>query len=422
MNSLRNQWLTRVAALRRSGGDRLELWLPPDWPRADGELSWRRTLSGGGVRQGSQRGLGGLAPAEDIIVWTPAAESLLVRARLPTRSAAKIVQALPYALEEQLTEPPERLHFAFAHEQDGALAVAVTSRERMEAWLAALSVAGLSPTQLAPVSLSLPLAQGAWTLAFVGSEVALRCGPRAGFGSPAERRPPAWLHALLAEARGESAAPERIVTIDAPPDLDFDAWREALGLPVEPLRRAEAALPASALNLLQQRYAPRGRMSALWRGYVPAAALLAAWLASALVFDAVEWARLSSAARSAEAEMRSLLMKSFPEIRTVIDPAEQMRRGLEELSGRGGGAAPGDLLSLLAEAAPAIEGEPRVRVQRMEYADRALVIRAVATETDAESLARSLRAKSLEVELQRSGGEAQLRVRVATQVSQRGKS
>ena len=415
------RWLGWSAALRAKGGERLDLWLPPGWPRSEAELRWRRTLSGGGVRQGSQRGLAGLAPAGDVVVWTPAAESLLLRARLPTRSAAKIVQALPYALEEQLTEPPEGLHFAFAQEPDGALAVAVTSRERMEGWLAALSAAGLSPTHLAPVTLSLPLAEGAWTLAFVGGEIALRCGLRAGFGSPAEPRPPAWLHALLAEARGEANAPERILTIDAPPGWDAAAWREALGLPLEAMRRGEAVSPAPPLNLLQQRYAPRGRLSGLWRGYVPAAALLAAWLAVTLVFEAVEWGKLSWAMRSADGEMRSLLTKSFPEVRTIVDPAEQMRRGLEELNARGGGAAPGDLLSLLARAAPAIEGEPRVRVQSIEYADRSLVVRAAAAEADAESLARALRAKSLEVELQRSGGEAQLRVRAAGQVPPRGK-
>src|SRR5205823_531655 len=123
------------------------------------------------------------------------------------RSAAKIVQALPFALEEQLIDPPERLHFAFAHEADGALAVAVTRRERMESWLAALAAAGLAPTQLAPVTLSVPLAERAWTLAFVDGEIVLRSGARTGLGGPAERRPPAWLHAALAEARNEAGAP-----------------------------------------------------------------------------------------------------------------------------------------------------------------------------------------------------------------------
>ena len=415
-------WLDFSAAWRRRGGDRLELWLPRNWPAEDSELRWRRVAPGGAVREGSQRGLEGLAPAEDIIVWTPAAETLLLRARLPTRSSAKIVQALPYALEEQLIEPPESLHFAFAHEADGALAVAVTRRERMESWLAALAAAGLAPTRLAPVTLSLPLADRAWTLSFVDGEIVLRSGVRAGLGGPAEPRPPAWLQAALAEARSESGAPERILVVDAPADLDSAAWREGLGLPLEAMRPGEAAVPEAPLDLLQQHYAPRARMAALKRAYVPAAALLAAWLLATLAFDAIEWARLSRAAGAAEEEMRTLLMKSFPETRAILDPAEQMRRGLEDLGARSGIAAPGDMLSLLARAAPAIERESRLRVQGVEYADRALTVRLVASEADAESVARTLRARALEVDVQRASGEARLRVRAAASPRGEGKS
>jgi len=109
--------------------------------------------------------------------------------------------------------------------------------------------------------------------------------------------------------------------------------------------------------------------------------------------------------------MRALLLKSFPDTRTILDPAEQMRRGLEALSAGTGAAAPDDMLALLARTLPAIEREPRVRVQGIEYAEHALNLRLAAAEPDAESLARSLRALQLEVDLQRSGGEARLRVR-----------
>src|SRR5882724_4997818 len=318
-------WHDLSASWRGKGGDRLELWLPRNWPAEDSELRWRRVAAGGAVEQGAQRGLEGLAPAEEVIVWTPAAETLFLHTRLPTRSAAKIVQALPFALEEQLIDPPERLHFAFAHEADGALAVAVTRRERMESWLAALAAAGLAPTRLAPVTLSLPLADRAWTLSFVDGEIVLRSGVRAGLGGPAEPGPPAWLHAAFAEARSESGAPERILLVDAPADLDSAAWSEGLGLPLDAMRPEEAAVPEAPLDLLQQHYAPRARIAALKRAYVPAAALLAAWLLATLAFDAIEWARLSRAAGAAEEEMRTLLMKSFPETRAILDPAEQMR-------------------------------------------------------------------------------------------------
>ena len=420
-NLSKGAWLDLSASWRRKGGDRLELWLPRNWPAEDSELRWRRLAAGGAVRQGAQRGLEGLAPAEEIVVWTPAAETLFLRARLPTRSIAKIVQALPFALEEQLIDPPERLHFAFSHEADGALAVAVTRRERMESWLAALAAAGLAPTHLAPVTLSLPLADRAWTLAFVDGEIVLRSGARAGLGGPAELRPPGWLHAALAEARTEASAPERILLVDAPADLDSAAWRQALGLPLEPMRPGDASVPAAPLDLLQQHYAPRARLAALKRAYIPAAALLAAWLLATLALDAVEWVRLSRAARAADEEMSALLLKSFPETRAILDPAEQMRRGLEDLGARSGVAAPGDMLFLLSRAAPVIERESRVRVQGIEYAERALVIRVAASEADAESVARALRARSLDVEVQRTGGEARLRVRAVAPSSGKGK-
>src|SRR5690242_4656286 len=101
---LGSRWLDAAAAWHREGDDRLELWLPRNWPGEDSEVRWRRFAPGAGAAQGSQRGLEGLAPAEEIIVWTPASETVLLRARLPTRSAAKIAQALPFALEEQLIE------------------------------------------------------------------------------------------------------------------------------------------------------------------------------------------------------------------------------------------------------------------------------------------------------------------------------
>src|ERR1700704_1118769 len=415
MNLLKSRaWLDLSASWRRKGGERLELWLPRNWPAEDSELRWRRVAAGGAVEQGAQRGLEGLAPPAGILVWTPAAETLFLRARLPTRSTAKIVQALPFALEEQLVDPPERLHFAFAHEADGELAVAVTRRERMESWLGALAAAGVAPTHLAPVTLFVPLADRAWTLAFVDGEIVLRSGARAGLGGPAEQRPPAWLHAALAEARTEASAPERILLVDAPADLDSGAWREALGLPLESMP-GDATVPAAPLDLLQQHYAPRARLAALKRAYLPAAALLAAWLFATLALDGIEWARLSRAASAADEEMRALLLKSFPETRAILDPAEQMRRGLEDLGAGSGIAAPGDMLFLLARAAPVIERESRVRAQGIEYAARTLVIRLAASEADAESLARTLRARSLDVEVQRVGGEARLRVGAAGQ-------
>jgi len=239
----------------------------------------------------------------------------------------------------------------------------------------------------------------------------LRCGLHAGYGGPRESQPPGWLHTALAEARAESSAPERLLLADAPQEVDAQAWRAALGLPVEVVSSGVAS-PKAPLDLLQQRYAQRGRgTAALQRAYLPAAALLVAGIALSLLLDGIEWGRTAYRVRAADEEMRTLLMKSFPETRVILDPAEQMRRGLEVLGAKGGAASPGDMLYLLARASPAFEREARLRVQGLEYADKALTVRVAATQRDADSLAQALRARSLEVTVERAGGEARLRLR-----------
>jgi hypothetical protein len=69
------------------------------------------------------------------------------------------------------------------------------------------------------------------------------------------------------------------------------------------------------------------------------------------------------------------------------------------------------MLYLLARASPAFEREARLRVQAIEYADKSMSVRIAATQKDAESLAGALRARSLEVTVDRAGGEARLQLR-----------
>jgi type II secretory pathway component PulL len=242
----------------------------------------------------------------------------------------------------------------------------------------------------------------------------LRCGLHAGFGGTRESQPPGWLHTALAEARAESSAPERILLLDPPGDIDAAAWRAALGLPLDTLSPSGAAVPAAPLDLLQQRYTQRGRgTAALQRAYLPAAVLLAAGLAFTLILDAAEWGRTAYRVHAAEEEMRALLVKSFPDTRVIVDAAEQMRRGLEDLGAKSGAASPGDMLFLLARASPAFEREARLRVQAIDYSDKTLTFRLAATQADADSIARALRERSLEVTVDRAGGEARLQLRAA---------
>ena len=64
-----------------------------------------------------------------VIALVPAAEALTTTVNIPVRGAAKLLATLPFALEDQLAEDVEKLHFASeSRRKDGQVPVAVVAR------------------------------------------------------------------------------------------------------------------------------------------------------------------------------------------------------------------------------------------------------------------------------------------------------
>src|SRR6202050_4248587 len=81
-----------------------------------------------------------------VVVLAPATQILLAEPELPPGSGAKLARAVPFALEEQLTEDIDQLAFAVGRRSErGTTPVAVVSRSILQAWISTLSQAGISP-------------------------------------------------------------------------------------------------------------------------------------------------------------------------------------------------------------------------------------------------------------------------------------
>src|SRR5690606_36001790 len=93
---------------------------------------------------GSSWRRGDAVPAEaQVAVVVPAETVALHRPRMPTRRAAELRQAVPFALEERLAEPVEQLHFALGRRDGEEIDVAVVARRDMHGWLRRLDAAPL---------------------------------------------------------------------------------------------------------------------------------------------------------------------------------------------------------------------------------------------------------------------------------------
>lgn len=373
---------TRLPSLKMSDSGTLVLRLPRDWPESEAGVAWWWGAGAKAAQHGVVEQLSDLPPftrGARVQVWSPATDTLLARVMLPTRTRAKILQALPFALEEQVLGEPENQSYSYRPQADGSLAVAVSERRRLQAWTDALQAAGRSAASLCPATLKVPYDEGHWSLGAENAESILRTGPMSGLACElsADLSVPMTLSIALREARDNEQLPMGLVVYNPPAGLDVAAWSEALQLPVEARAQdywAQSPTSPPPINLLEREFAGKGGDSLPLAKLRPAAIMLAIWMVVGFGFNLWEWWQLKHTYSAQRAEMLALFKNSFPTAKLVGDPAPLMARSLTALQSGSGSLAPGDMLPLLASAAPALQTASQTRLRTLQYAESNLTL------------------------------------------------
>ena len=366
---LRRATMPAVARWRRKGKEK-----PCDVREGTAAATWDLVLTSGEplvvawrgpageAGRGTLEALPAAARRAPLRVWTPAVDTLLTRVNWPGRRRAKLVQALPFLLEEQLLMEPEALDFTHRQTAEG-IVVAVTAKAQLDAWRTAFADAGLGAS-FCPLSLGLPLAEGAWTCRYADGQWAVRTGVYGGFGAMGRATvPPAPLVQALREASAAGTSPAVLHLCDG--DEALGAMLAAsLDIPVVQDARpaGTGVVPPFRLGETQ------GAMTAAGRAAIRALrpAIVAAGLSVLLgvVAMTAQWVRLGAMHARLQAAETQLFAQSFPDV-PVLDPASQMASRARALAARAGGA--GSFLGLLGQAAPALKTLPPGALGGLHY-------------------------------------------------------
>lgn len=341
-----------------------------------------------------------LSSGKSVQVLVPSTEVLLTRVQLPKTNASRLAKAIPYALEEDVADDVEALHFAFALQGDG-IAVAVVARSTLDAWLQCLRSAGIEPDALIPDVLAVPWLPNTWSLVADERLALVRTGGRSGFSIElgalqgcldaalleAKEQPPAQLYLYnIAENEVEELITQGFST-PAPP---VTSQRIEDGELTKLL--AYKHLPAG-LNLLQGAYTPRGEAKNRWMVWRLSAALGLLLLIALGVNETNERLRLRAATQEADARLEVLFRKTFPETQRIINPVAQMEQQLHALRMRHNGAR-GDFLALLAEGGASLNMLAGVQVESLDYQSGRLDLDVIVQDVQAlDELKRTLRAQ-----------------------------
>lgn len=310
------------------------------------------------------------------VVLIPGACVSMHGASLPTQNRQRMLRAAPYALEDQLVDDVEDLHFALGDSGgDQPTPVAVIARARMDHWLARLREHGLEPQLVAPDYLAVPWQEGAWSLWVEGNTVLLRSARQRGSVLDV-----ATLDVMLPLLLNESdTRPARLVVYGRLPDdgqgmqslclesgLEFQQHSGDESL----LQKAASAGEGALVNLLQGDYGRREQWGRQWRPWLPVAAMLAIWLAVHLAGLVVDHFRLSGQSQALAHKIDQIYLATFPDARKVVDARVQMEQRLNELRRGGGGG--GQFIQLLESLALLSDNQIPYDLQRLRYQEREL--------------------------------------------------
>ena len=325
-----------------------------------------------------------LAPGRRLVVFVPGADVRLTTVSVPARSLQKILQAAPYALEDQLAEDVETLHFAVAidpnrRRANDAHPVAVVSRARMEAWLAPLRARKLHADALVPETLALPAPEaGHWSGYADGARVAIRTGGFSGFACALAELP-----MVLQVADPEHQIPLRL-NVGRGVEYDFTALGRAVDLlpgTVSPLEVfVKHWSPERAIDLLQGAYSGAQDWQRLARPWRLALGAAAGWAVLSFAAQAVDAVRLGNELKQQDAANIARFQALFPAETRIVDLAAQAQQQLAQVRG-GGGRAP--MFTLLSAVSASLASNPGLTLQSIQFREGSMILGLTGTDLSA---------------------------------------
>ncbi|HUN73596.1 MAG TPA: type II secretion system protein GspL [Steroidobacteraceae bacterium] len=393
-------------------------WLLIRLPHTTGApVSWLVADSLGRIVMPQQKGTllqaASLGTTRRVCVLVPPGDVVLTEVEVPLRSGVKIQQLVPFALEEQLAEDIDSVHFAVGRRatESGRTPVAVVGRALMQQWLAELHDAGLDPEAIYAESELVPANPGQ-SVALLDEDCAI---VRAAGGLPVTLPIEALGEALVMSSpqADQIVATERtgsgLVLYTGAAEWhqhshQVEAIRDRFdGIKVQLLTDGPLALfaqraPAGssdAINLLQGPYAPAHSAASSWKEWRVAALLLVCLIALHAVGSGAELVALKRSEHGLDAAIATTFRAAMPGEHSTLDARRRMEQRLESLKGGGSG-----LLAELDALARARAGTQGTALRALNFRESGLDLTLTAPNVQAlDQISQNLKAAGWQADL-----------------------
>ncbi len=323
-----------------------------------------------------------------VVVLVPAEEIFLDNVALPGKNRNKLRRAIPYAVEDQLIDDLDNLHFALStHQYRGRYLVAAVEDRMMDFWDKAFINAGIRVETIIPDVAALVQTDESWTVLLESTRAMVRT-PDTLFATDIASLP--VMLENLSAAREEDGSPhvtlydcsnddKALLLQAAIPQIEFNVVEVPQGI-FEVFARSYE--PRSSINLMQGEYNRQEGWRKQLRPWYAAAALLVVWLSWQLVLSVGTYIDLNRTSQQLTKQMRAVHKRAFASAKSPAPGYERsdMEARLKQLQKRQGRAA-GSLQEMLVRTAPVLKKIPDITIDGIHYLNGSLDIELTTKDT-----------------------------------------
>ena len=310
-----------------------------------------------------------IAQNAHVIVLLPLQQMLLTNVNTRARKGKHLQKAIPFALEDELADDVDALHFAIGQRHgENDYPVAVIEKDTLDTILETLASVGIYPDILTADVFGLPFMDGSWAILIEDDRALVRTSKYSGFTID--------LHNL------QQILTSSLRQADVPPS-ELNVYRceseqgsiKKFNFPINsnelddcpPSVFADGLVEDECINLLQSSYQKKDKRHRQFAPWKYAAILFGIWIGLSLVSVFIDHGRLGKEEKRLDAQIEQVLRQTFPNIQNISNPRLQMEQRLKNFIADSSSGSQASFMELLAISGESMKQAGKVDINSMIY-------------------------------------------------------
>lgn len=312
-----------------------------------------------------------LARGKKVSVLIDAHYTTLASVNVPSKNRNKQMQAVPFAMEDNLAEDIDDTYFALGTSDDNKVPVIAIKRSLLEDTLELFKQQQIHLSEITADSVALPGSENQWCVLLDEDSALIKTASTESHCCDRDNLP-LILQALLQQS---ASKPDSISYYYKADDEQASSMLEPIEIEIEPHTYQNHALEIFVqhlddiheLNLLQGEFTPKRESNNWLKPWKSVAALAGLWICLYLTNAAILGSQLKEENLKLTRQIEKEFKRAIPDARKMTNMKNRVDRRLRELKTGNAGSRDGGFLQILSKVSPILAKNKKIDIKAAVY-------------------------------------------------------